>query len=143
LAAGDAASAAARLREALALWRGPPLADLALLEFAQPEIRRLEELRSLALMERIDSELLLGADAELIPELEQLVASNPLQERVRAQLMLALYRAGRQADALRSTGRRVSCCARSSVLSRAPAYRSWSVGCCVRTRRSSWRPGRS
>jgi DNA-binding SARP family transcriptional activator len=100
LAGGDAASAAARLREALALWRGPPLADLALLEFVQPEIRRLEELRLLALMERIDADLVLGADAELIPELEGLVASNPLQERLRAQLMLALYRAGRQAEAL-------------------------------------------
>ena len=75
-------------------------ADLALLEFAQPEIRRLEELRLLAVMERIDADLVLGADAELIPELEGLVASNPLQERVRAQLMLALYRAGRQAEAL-------------------------------------------
>ena len=75
-------------------------ADLALLEFAQPEIRRLEELRLLALMERIDADLALGADAELIAELEGLVASNPLQERLRAQLMLALYRAGRQAEAL-------------------------------------------
>jgi len=100
LAGGDAASAVARLREALALWRGPPLADLAQLEFAQPEIRRLEELRLLALMERIDADLVLGADAELIGELEGLVASNPLQERLRAQLMLALYRAGRQAEAL-------------------------------------------
>jgi WD40 repeat protein/DNA-binding SARP family transcriptional activator len=100
LAGGDAASAAARLREALALWRGPPLADLALLEFAQPEIRRLEELRLLAGMERIDADLTLGADSELIGELEGLVASNPLQERLRAQLMLALYRAGRQAEAL-------------------------------------------
>ena len=68
-----------------------------LLEFVQPEIRRLEELRLLALMERIDADLALGADAELIAELEGLVASNPLQERLRAQLMLALYRAGRQA----------------------------------------------
>jgi len=75
LGAGDAASAAARLREALALWRGPPLADLALLEFVQPEIRRLEELRLLGLMERIDADLALGADAELIGELEGLVAS--------------------------------------------------------------------
>src|ERR1700689_3537990 len=107
LGAGDAASAAARLREALALWRGPPLADLALLEFVQPEIRRLEELRLLALMERVDADLALGADAELIGELEGLVASNPLQERLRAQLMLALYRAGRQADAL-AVYRRVS-----------------------------------
>jgi DNA-binding SARP family transcriptional activator len=100
LAAGDAASAAARLREALALWHGPPLADLALLECVQPEIRRLEELRLLGLMERIDADLALGGDAELIGELEGLVASNPLQERLRAQLMLALYRAGRQAEAL-------------------------------------------
>ena len=100
LARGDAGAAAARLREALGLWRGPPLADLALLEFAQPEIRRLEELRLLALMERIDADLALGADSELIAELEGLVASDPLQERLRAQLMLALYRAGRQADAL-------------------------------------------
>ena len=100
LGAGDAASAAARLREALALWRGPPLADLAVLECVRPEIRRLEELRLLALMERIDADLALGADAELIGELEGLVASNPLQERLLAQLMLALYRAGRQAQAL-------------------------------------------
>ena len=100
LGAGDAEPAAARLREALALWRGPPLADLALLEFVQPEIRRLEQLRLLALMERIDADLVLGADSELIGELEGLVASNPLQERLRAQLMLALYRAGRQAEAL-------------------------------------------
>jgi WD40 repeat protein/DNA-binding SARP family transcriptional activator len=100
LAAGDAASAAARLREALALWHGPPLADLALLECVQPEIRRLEELRLLGLMERIDADLALGGDAELIPELEGLVASNPLQERLRAQLMLALYRAARHAEAL-------------------------------------------
>ena len=76
LAAGDAAGDAACLREALALWRGPPLADLALLEFVQPEIRRLEESRLLALMERIDADLALGADAELIAELEGLVASN-------------------------------------------------------------------
>src|ERR1035437_4013908 len=100
LGAGDAAPAAARLREALALWRGPPLADLALLDFVQPEIRRLEQLRLLALMERIDADLVLGADSELIGELEGLVASNPLQERLRAQLMLALYRAGRQAEVL-------------------------------------------
>jgi WD40 repeat protein/DNA-binding SARP family transcriptional activator len=100
LTGGDAAPAAARLREALALWRGPPLADLAALEFVQPEIRRLEELRLLAVMERIDADLVLGADLELIGELEGLVASHPLQERLRGQLMLAFYRAGRQAEAL-------------------------------------------
>ena len=100
LAAGDAVSAAAMLREALALWRGPALADLALLEFAQPEIRRLEQLRLSALMERIDADLALGHADEVIPELEALVEANPLQERLRGQLMLALYRSGRQADAL-------------------------------------------
>jgi DNA-binding SARP family transcriptional activator/WD40 repeat protein len=100
LAGAEPALAAARLREALALWRGPPLADLARLEFVQPEIRRLEELRLLALMERIDADLALGHDAALIPELERLVGANPLRERLRAQLMLALYRSGRQAEAL-------------------------------------------
>jgi DNA-binding SARP family transcriptional activator len=100
LAASDSASAAARLREALALWRGPALADVSLLEFAQSESRRLEELRLVAVMERIDADLGLGLDAELIGELEGLIASNPLQERLRGQLMLALYRAGRQAEAL-------------------------------------------
>jgi WD40 repeat protein/DNA-binding SARP family transcriptional activator len=100
LAAGEPRLAAARLRDALALWRGAPLADLAVLEFVQPEVRRLEELRLLALMERIDADLALGRDAELIPELEGLVAEDPLRERLRAQLMLALYRSGRQAEAL-------------------------------------------
>src|SRR5215213_6457277 len=100
LVSGDAAAAAATLREALALWRGPALADLALLEFAQPEIRRLEELRLSALMERIEADLALDRADEVVPELEALVEANPLQERVRGQLMLALYRAGRQADAL-------------------------------------------
>jgi DNA-binding SARP family transcriptional activator/DNA-binding beta-propeller fold protein YncE len=100
LARGDAADAAATLREALALWRGPALADLSLLEFAQSEIRRLEELRLAALMERIEADLRLGSGSELVPELEALVAANPLQERLRGQLMLALYRADRQADAL-------------------------------------------
>ena len=99
-AAGDAGAAVARLREALALWRGAPLADVALVDYLQIEIRRLEELRLLALMERIDADLVLGAGAELIEELEPLIASNPLQERLRGQLMLALYRAGRQAHAL-------------------------------------------
>ncbi len=97
---GDPVAAATSLREALALWRGPALADLALLDFAQPEIRRLEELRLAALEDRVDADLALGRDAELVPELEALVAANPLQERLRGQLMLALYRAGRQADAL-------------------------------------------
>ena len=92
--------AADRLRDALALWRGPALADLAYESFAQPEIARLEELRLTALEERIDADLALGRDGELIGELETLVERHPLRERLRGQLMLALYRAGRQAQAL-------------------------------------------
>jgi WD40 repeat protein/DNA-binding SARP family transcriptional activator len=100
LARGDAAGASARLREALSLWRGPPLADLAGLDGVQVEVRRLEELRLLAEMERIDAELALGHAAPMVAELERLIAQAPLQERLRAQLMLALYRSGRQAEAL-------------------------------------------
>jgi DNA-binding SARP family transcriptional activator len=92
--------AAERLREALALWRGDPLAELAYESFAQPEIGRLEELRLAALELRIDADLELGRHAALVPELESAVAESPLRERLRAQLMLALYRSGRQADAL-------------------------------------------
>jgi DNA-binding SARP family transcriptional activator len=92
--------AGARLREALALWRGPPLADVAYASFAQPEIARLEERRSVALEQRIDADLALGRHADVLGDLEALVAEHPLRERPRAQLMLALYRSGRQAEAL-------------------------------------------
>jgi class 3 adenylate cyclase len=95
----DPESAAAILREALALWRGPALAEFAFEPFAQGEIGRLEELRSEALELRIDCDLQLGK-ADLVPELQALVAAEPLRERLREQLMLALYRQGRQADAL-------------------------------------------
>lgn len=98
--ASEPAEAREKLDEALALWRGPPLADLAYEEFAQAEIRRLEELQVAALELRFDAELALGADSALVPELERLVAQHPLRERLRAQLMLALYRAGRQSEAL-------------------------------------------
>jgi WD40 repeat protein/DNA-binding SARP family transcriptional activator len=100
LARGDPAAASARLRDGLALWRGPPLADLGAVEDVQPEVRRLEELRLLAEMERIEAELELGRAAEVVVDLERLIAQDPLQERLRAQLMRALYRSGRQADAL-------------------------------------------
>ena len=100
LGAGRAELAAATLREALALWRGPALADVAYEPWAQSEIARLEELRRAALEERIDADLTLGRHAELVGELEALVAEEPLRERRRGQLMLALYRSGRQADAL-------------------------------------------
>ena len=100
LEGGDPTAAEGALREALALWRGPALADFLYEPFAQTEIARLEELRTVALEERIDADLALGRHAELVSELEALVAAQPLRERPRAQLMLALYRSGRQADAL-------------------------------------------
>ena len=82
------------------MWRGAPLADLVGVELLQAEIRRLEELRLVAVMERNDADLALGAADELISELEELIAADPLRERLRGQFMLALYRAGRQTDAL-------------------------------------------
>ncbi len=99
-AAGSPERASAVLREALELWRGPPLGEFAFEPFAQEEIDRLEELHLTALIERIDADLALGRHADLVGELESLVARHPLQERLRGQLMLALYRSGRQAEAL-------------------------------------------
>ena len=90
------------LREALALWRGPPLADLAYEPFAHVEIARLDELRTTAHEELVDAELELGHHAQVVGELEALVAENPWRERLRGQLMLALYRSGRQAEALQA-----------------------------------------
>jgi YVTN family beta-propeller protein len=100
LTAADPDTAAAKLREGLALWRGPPLPEFAFDSFANVEIARLEELRLSALEERIEADLALGRHHDLIAELEALVAHNPLRERLRGQLMLALYRSGRQAQAL-------------------------------------------
>ena len=100
LARGDAAAARSKLGHALSLWRGQPLADFAYESFAQTAIARLEELRLAVLEERIEVDLELGADGDLVGELEELVEQHPVRERFRAQLMLALYRAGRQADAL-------------------------------------------
>lgn len=97
---GDAERAATKLRAAENLWRGRPLADLEFEPFARVEVERLEELRLAAAEARIEAELALGREAPLIPELEALVGEHPLRERLRSQLMLALYRCGRQADAL-------------------------------------------
>lgn len=90
---------ARRLRDALACWRGPPLSDYT---FAERELLRLDELRLYALEERIDADLALGRSADLVPELEALLDSTPLRERLWEQLMLALYRSGRQAEAVAS-----------------------------------------
>ena len=89
-----------RYAQALDLWRGPVLADLADYAFIRPEAARLEELRLAALEARIDADLALGGHDALTAELEQLAGEHPLRERLHGQLMLALYRCGRQADAL-------------------------------------------
>jgi DNA-binding SARP family transcriptional activator len=100
LVAGDSKASAKRLAEALELWRGKPFAEFESEPFARDAGGRLEDARLAALEERIEADLALGRHARLIPELEELVAREPLRERPRAQLMLALYRSGRQADAL-------------------------------------------
>src|SRR5919198_788671 len=100
LAAGDVVAARERLTEGLRLWRGRALADVPGMPFAQAEAARLEELRLAAIEDRIEAELALGLHAEVAAELEALVVQHPLRERLRGHLMLALYRLGRQADAL-------------------------------------------
>src|SRR4051812_15965210 len=100
LAAGRRADARRILEDALALWRGPPLADLTFEECLQADIARLEELRLTALEARADADLALGDHAGVIGELERLASEHPARERIRGQLMLALYRSGRQAEAL-------------------------------------------
>ena len=100
MSSGAPDDALSTLTKALELWRGPAFADLARFDFLAAEARRLDELRLLATIERIEAGLALGRHDELVPEIEQLVLAHPLQERVRGQLMLALYRSGRQAEAL-------------------------------------------
>ena len=100
LAAGAPNRAADTIREAVALWRGPALTEFAAERFAQLEGGRLDDLRLGALENRIDADLQLGRHAEVTGELEMLIASHPHRERLRAQLMLALYRSGRQSEAL-------------------------------------------
>ena len=100
LSNGSTENAADALREALALWRGPALDGLAYEDFAQADVARLEEERIAATEDRIEADLAVGRHHQLASELSELVAQNPFRERLRAQLMLALYRCGRQADAL-------------------------------------------
>src|SRR3954468_24544720 len=109
LAAGDAERAAADYREGLRMWRGPPLPELVTGPEATVEIERIRERRRVALEGRVEADLARGRHAELIGELEAAVAREPLHERLRWQLMLALYRSGRQAEALEvyRDGRRV------------------------------------
>jgi class 3 adenylate cyclase len=97
---GAVDEAAGSLRKALRLWRGPPLADFSYEPFARNEIARLTDLRLVALEQRLEADLALGRHAAAVPELEALVGEHPLRESLRALLMVSLYRAGRQADAL-------------------------------------------
>jgi DNA-binding SARP family transcriptional activator len=97
LAVGRAEDAARILRDALVLWRGPPLDEFAYEPFAEAEAARLQELRLRTLEERVEADLALGRHADLVGELERLVTEHPLRERPRGQLMLALYQSGRQA----------------------------------------------
>ena len=98
----DPERAASTLEEALSLWRGPALADLAYEAFAQDEIARLEDLRVRAQEQLIEAKLALARHAEVITQLEALIAQHPYREALRAQLMLALYRSDRQAEALQA-----------------------------------------
>ena len=100
LAEGDPGGAARTLREALALWRGPVLGDLVEAGFSWPDLAELEEARLVATEDRLDADLALGRHRELVAELETLIRLHPLRQQLRGQLMLALHRSGRQADAL-------------------------------------------
>ena len=124
------------LREALALWRGDAYAEFADEDWARPEAQRLEELRLVAHERLVEAELACGRAAEMIPEIESLAGEHPLREAFRAQLMIALYRAGRQADALRVVPRLPpACSSRSSASSRRRRWSSSSGGCSPTTRR--------
>src|SRR5262249_15080978 len=100
LSAGEPQRAASVLREALGLWRGEPLADFRYEEVASHAIGRVQELRLIALEQRLEADLACGRHADAVPELEALVREHPLREGLRGLLMLALYRSGRQAEAL-------------------------------------------
>ena len=102
LRGGEAAAATATLRQALDLWRGPVLEDLGLSAAVEPELARLEEARLDTLEDRIEADLMCGADRELVAELERLVTEHPLRERLWGYRIVALYRSGRQAEALRA-----------------------------------------
>ena len=102
LAAGRPEQAAGALERALALWRGAALADVAYEPFAQAEIKRLHELRITALEQQVETDLALGRHADVVGRLPALIADHPYREHLRGQLMLALYRCDRQADALQA-----------------------------------------
>jgi DNA-binding SARP family transcriptional activator len=103
---GDASGAKSAFDEALARWRGIPLADFRNLNFAMPEVHRLDTMRADAVESRFEAALRLGVSAELIADVESEVASNPMREKLWWQLMLAMHRSGRRTDALLAYGQR-------------------------------------
>ncbi len=133
---GDVAGAASMLEDALRLCRGAPLAEFAYQDFAQPEIRRLEELRLHATEELAAAELELGRAQGALTLLEEATARDPLRERPRELQMLALYRAGRHAEALRTYQRSPGSSPRSSGSTRRPGSAASRSGSCSTTRRS-------
>jgi DNA-binding SARP family transcriptional activator len=136
LASDDAAAAVELFDGALRLWRGAPLEEFAYEPFAQAEIARLDDARVAALEDRADAGLRVGRGAELVGELERLVAEHPLRERLVAALMLALYRAGRHADALAAYRAARERLARNSAWSQGRRCLSSSVGSCNTIRSS-------
>ncbi len=137
---GNPAAALDLLRDALALWRGPALVDVAYSDFAQAEARRLEELRLVATEDRLEAELALGSDQSLVAQLESLVDEHPLRERLWAQLILALYRAGRQADALRTFSKLRTTLAEELGIDPSPELVSLEQAILVQRPELTWRP---
>lgn len=140
LACGYPAPARAALDQALKLWRGPALAEFAYEPFAQPEAARLEERRVLAAEDRLEAELALGHHAEAVSGLEAMVAANPLRERLWGLLALALYRSGRQGEALRVFGRARALLGEELGLEPGPDLRRLEAEILAQAPTLEWRP---
>lgn len=140
LAEGSSAIARRLLQEALSLWRGPALADFAYEDFARTEAGRLEELRLAALEDRLEADIALGSHAAVVAELEQLVAAHRLRERLWGSLMVALYRCGRQADALRAYQRARRTLAEELGIDPGPALRRLEADILAQSPSLEWRP---
>ena len=142
LAAGWPDAAAALLAEGLALWRGPALAEVAHESFAEGEVTRLTELRLAAVEDRVEADLALGRHAAVVGELDALVAEHPLRERLRGQLMRALYRRAARPRRWTPTGGPAGSSARSWASTPARGCSGWRRRCSLRTPGSTCRPRR-
>ena len=142
LRGGDPARALRLLDEALGLWRGPAFGEFASAEFARVQAARLEELRWVATEDRVEARLALGAHGEQVGELERLVGEAPFRERLWGELMLALYRSGRQAEALRAYGRVRSFLGEELGIEPGPALRSLEEAMLLQKTELDWAPVR-